>query len=158
MNAPLPRLIEDVVELGDLTKSVGFMLRMTQVRAYAQFFRAFSGTDVRPGEFTVLWVLALNPGLRQGTLARTLQIKPAHMTKLVQRLAQAGYLLREVPPEDRRSVLLSLTAAGLEHVERHRAQFHDVLAPAHVGLSEGEYGQLLTLLGKLTFKDVPECP
>lgn len=158
MNAPMPSLLEDTVELGDLTQSVGFMLRMTQVRAYAQFFRAFAQTDVRPGEFTVLWVLALNPGLRQGTLARTLQIKPAHMTKLVQRLVQSGFVLREVPPEDRRSVLLSLTAAGHEHLERHRRQFQAVHAPGRIGLSHAEYDTLLTLLGKLTFKETPECP
>lgn len=158
MNAPFPPLAEESVDLGELNRSVGFMLRMTQVRAYAQFFRAFEGTDVRPGEFTVLWVLSQNPGLRQGTLARTLMIKPAHMTKLVQRLVDEGFVSRTVPPEDRRAVCLTLTAAGADHIARNEARFNSVHTPERVGLTEREYAQLLTLLGKMTFKDLPECP
>ena len=158
MNAPFAPAPEETVDLGELNRSVGFMLRMTQVRAYAQFFRAFAETDVRPGEFTVLWVLAQNPGLRQGTLARTLMIKPAHMTKLVQRLVDEGFVTRTVPPEDRRAVNLTLTDAGAAHIERHQALFNSVHSPANVGLTDREYAQLLTLLGKMTFKDLPECP
>lgn len=153
--APAP---EETVDLGELSRSVGFMLRMTQVRAYAQFFRAFEGTDVRPGEFTVLWVLSQNPGLRQGTLARTLLIKPAHMTKLVQRLVDEGFIIRTVPPEDRRAVCLSLTEAGAAHIARHEPRFNSVHTPDRVGLTDREYAQLLALLGKMTFKDMPECP
>lgn len=158
MNAPFAPAPEETVDLGELNRSVGFMLRMTQVRAYAQFFRAFAGTEVRPGEFTVLWVLAQNPGLRQGTLARTLFIKPAHMTKLVQRLVDEGFVARTVPPEDRRAVCLTLTDAGAAHIARHQALFNSVHSPANVGLTDREYAQLLTLLGKMTFKDLPECP
>lgn len=158
MNAPFATLVEDPVDLGDLPRSVGFLLRMTQVRAYAQFFRAFADTDVRPGEFTVLWVLAHNPGLRQGSLARTLMIKPAHMTKLVQRLVDEGFVTRTIPPEDRRSVCLTLTEAGEAHVAGHKPRFLSVHTPDQVGLNEREYAQLLTLLSKMTFKDLPPCP
>lgn len=158
MNAPFTPAPEETVDLGDLPRSVGFMLRMTQVRAYAQFFRAFADTDVRPGEFTVLWVLQHNPGLRQGTLARTLFIKPAHMTKLVQRLVDEGFVTRNVPPEDRRSVCLTLTDSGAAHVALHQDRFNAVHTPGRVGLNDREYAQLLTLLGKMTFKDAPECP
>ena len=158
MEATLAPIEEDVVELGELTSSVGFMLRMTQTRAYDQFFAQFADTEVRPGEFTVLWVLGLNPGLKQGTLARTLNIKPAHMTKLIQRLVRAGHVKRTVPPEDRRSVLLSLTAAGKEHLEAYRGHFLAVHRAERVGLSDAEMAQLLVLLNKLNFQEPPECP
>jgi len=159
MNVPFPcAQDEETVEIGELCKSVGFMLRINQIRAYDQFFGEFAGTDVRPGEFTVLWVLEMNPGLRQGTLARTLNIKPAHMTKLVQRLVRAGQVRRDVPPEDRRSVLLTLTSAGAAHVERYRARFLAVHRPECIGLNEAEIAQLLLLLNKLDFKVPPQCP
>ena len=159
MNAPFTATADDeIVELGDLRDSVGFMLRMSQIRAYDQFFREFADSDVRPGEFTVIWVLGLNPGLKQGTLARSLNIKPAHTTKLVQRLVRAGYIKRTVPPEDRRSVLLSLTPAGQIHLDTHRANFLAVHAAERIGLTPAEVEQLLGLLGKLTFNEAPECP
>ena len=158
MNAPLAITDEDSVVLGDLSQSVGFVLRMKQTRAYDQFFREFAETEVRPGEFTVLWVLSLNPGLRQGTLARTLNIKPAHMTKLVQRMVKAGQLTGHVPPEDRRAVELALTKAGRAHLDHYSDRFHAVHRAERVGLTDPEYAQLLTLLSKLTFQETPECP
>lgn len=159
MNLPFTTAVdEEAVELGALNHSVGFQLRLTQTRAYDQFFREFAGTDVRPGEYTVLQLLGMNPGLRQGTVARTLNIKPAHMTKLVQRLVRAGQVKRTVPPEDRRSVRLELTAAGRAHVERHHAQFLAVHRAERVGLTDAEMTTLLALLKKLDFSEGPECP
>jgi len=159
MNAPFPATLdEDVVELGELGRSVGFLLRMSQTRAYDQFFREFAGTDLRPGEFTVIWVLSLNPGLRQGTLARTLNIKAAHMTKLVQRMVRAGQVRRTVPPEDRRSVRLTLTDAGKAHLDRYRERFLAVHRADRVGLTEDEMTTLVVLLNKLNFQEGPECP
>ena len=159
MNAPFPTSVEDdPVDLGDLCESVGFMLRMSQIRAYDQFFREFGDSDVRPGEFTVIWVLGLNPGLKQGTLARTLNIKPAHTTKLVQRLVRAGFVKRTVPPDDRRSVLLTLTPAGHAHLDTYRASFLAVHAAERIGLTDAEVEQLIGLLRKLNFKEAPECP
>ncbi|GAB4265996.1 MAG: MarR family winged helix-turn-helix transcriptional regulator [Pararhodobacter sp.] len=159
MNAPFRTdTDDDAVDLGALTESVGFMIRMAQVRIYEQFFDEFAGTDVRPGEFTVLWLIDLNPGMRQGALARTLAIKPAHMTKLVQRLVTAGMVRRTVPPEDRRSILLALTAKGRAYLETHRDRFLAVHAAERTALSEAETAQLLTLLHKLAFKDGPNAP
>lgn len=159
MNAPFPTTTdEDQVDLGALNQSMGFLLRMAQTHAYDTFFSAFADTDVRPGEFTVLWVLNLNPGLRQGTIARTLNIKAPHMTKLVQRLVRAGFVRRTIPPEDRRSVRLELTEAGQAHLDRHRTRFLAVHRAERAGLSDAEFETLVALLTKLTTAEVPECP
>lgn len=152
MNAPILTIVEERVDLGELTRSLGFMLRLAQVRTYDQFFRAFADADVRPGEFTVMWIVAANPGIRQGALARTLSIKPAHMTKLIERLVRGGFVRREVPPEDRRSVQLSLTDAGRAHVDHHRKRFLRVHAAEQAGLTGAEADQLLKLLHKLAFE------
>ena len=85
---------EDAIDFGDLTRSVGFLLRMAQLQSFDMFFARLAKHGLKPGEFTLLWVVGLNPGLRQGSLARRLRIKPAHMTKLVQRLVAADLLAR----------------------------------------------------------------
>lgn len=154
----VPQIAEDSVELGNLTESLGFLLRLAQVRVYGQFFRAFDGTDVKPGEYTVMWVIALNPGVPQGALARVLTIKPAHMTKLVQRLVRDGLVRRHTPPADRRSVHLTLTPAGQAHLDRYRDTYLRVHAAERVGLTQAEYTQLLQLLGKLAFTPELTCP
>ena len=83
---------DDGVKLGELSNSLGLYLRLAQVKVFKGFYDAFSNEGMKPGEFTVLRLIGLNPGLRQGLIARALMIKPAHMTKLVQRLVEAGFI------------------------------------------------------------------
>lgn len=152
MNAPQPITPEnDTLEMGSLTQSLGFLVRLAQVRMYDLFFAGFEGSDVRPGEITMLWVLDLNPGVRQGVVARELNIKPAHMTKLVQRLVREGHIKRRVPPEDRRSVLLSLTDQGKQRLESLRQTFLTIHGSESIGLTIQETEQLRALLHKLAF-------
>lgn len=49
---------------------------------------------------------------RIGVLAERLQIQPHSAVELANRLAKAGYVRRQRDQEDRREVLLSLTAKG----------------------------------------------
>lgn len=113
----------DGIRLGELVGSLGFMLRMAQITSYQQFFEHNSKADPLPGEFSVLWVVGLNPAIRQGDVARALNIKRAHMTKLVKRLCAAGLLDREASKQDRRSVLLILTAKGQSKIEASKNEY-----------------------------------
>lgn len=146
---------DDTVALGTLTQSLGFLIRMSQLRMYDVFCRIFEGLDTSPGEITTLWGIDLNPEVRQGALARVLNIKPAHMTKLVQRLVRSGLVVRRVPPEDRRSVRLSLTPKGLQHLDGLRQTFLSVHTAENIGLTPTESTQLRVLLHKLAFPGAP---
>lgn len=147
---------DDRVELGEITGSLGFLLRMAQLRAYDHFFETLQGHDLRPGEFTVLWVIGLNPGLRQGTIARTLNIKPAHMTKLVGRLVAANWVSRTIPDNDRRSVRLTLTPDGEAFVDAYREKFLNAHLAERSNLSPEDATDLIGLLRRYTgLKDTP---
>jgi DNA-binding MarR family transcriptional regulator len=143
-------LDDEAVELGEITGSLGFLLRMAQLRAFEFFFQTLADQNLRPGEFTVLWVIGLNPGMRQGTIARRLNIKPAHMTKLVQRLVNAGWVTRAVPEEDRRSVRLALTRAGEAFVARYRESFLTAHLAERSNLTTDEAERLIALLRRYT--------
>ena len=138
------------IELGEFSSSLGFLLRIAQVKVFNALFETLAQGDVKPGEFTVLWVIGLNPQLRQGSLAERLEIKPAHMTKLVHRLVQAGYVIRHTPDDDRRSVRLCLTDSGKAFVEQHKAEFLDLHKQERGNLSASEARQLCNLLRKFT--------
>lgn len=143
--------LDERPELGELPDFFGLLLRLAQVSHYDRFFAAFADTDVRPGEMTLLWLIDLNPGIRQGVAARTLRIKPAHMTKLVQRMIDAGHVARTTPPDDRRSVTLDLTEGGRAHLDRYRDTFRGVSSAGATGLAPDEFDTLLVLLRKLAF-------
>ncbi|MDF0602540.1 MarR family transcriptional regulator [Psychromarinibacter sp. C21-152] len=141
---------DETLEFGELMRSPGFLLRLAQVQSFDLFFDRLAKHGLKPGEFTVLWVIGLNPGLRQGVAARKLRIKPAHMTKLVQRMVTGGYVERTVPDTDRRSVRLQLTQKGEAFVAKHRAAFLEFHEAERLDLSEDEFDTLMRLLAKLT--------
>ena len=69
------------------------------------FFEKLAHHGLKPGEFTMLWLIGLNPDTRQGDIARRIRIKPAHMTKLVGRAVDAGLVTRIVPERSTTSSL-----------------------------------------------------
>ncbi|KOU33966.1 MarR family winged helix-turn-helix transcriptional regulator [Streptomyces sp. WM6378] len=69
-----------------------------------------------------LRILAEEGPLPIGRLAATTETTGAATTQLVNGLATAGYVTRERPPGDKRSVLVALTPAGRHrHEERERS-------------------------------------
>jgi DNA-binding MarR family transcriptional regulator len=121
----------------DLGGHLGFLLRLAHVDAFTRFHAAAGLSGAQVTEATLLHLVALNPGIRQGVLARHLRLKRAHMTKIVQGLEARGCLALDVPPEDRRSVTLRLTEGGQAAlagmwpaVERGEAAVQAALAPA----------------------------
>ncbi|MEC7761181.1 MAG: MarR family transcriptional regulator [Pseudomonadota bacterium] len=141
---------EQEISLGDITQSLGFLIRIAQIKVFAAFYEGLGQFGLKPGEFTVLWVIGLNPGLRQGTVANTLRIKPAHMTKLTGRLVDRGLVSRETPPDDRRAVRLKLTPEGQSFVDTHRDAFLTFHFTEKDNLSSEEADQFLLLLQKFT--------
>ncbi len=144
--APTAPSDAEELDLGPLGQSLGFLLRLAQIRNFAGFYKTLGAAGLRPGEFTVLDLIGRNPGVRQGVLAARLSIKRAHMTKLVRALADAGLVARHIPPEDRRALELRLTEAGQAHLDRHRTAFHAFGLMQDPALTEREQAQLLALL------------
>ena len=60
----------------------------------------------------ILKVLSLRPGCTPGQLAKVLHVTPATVTRVVQRMEEAGLLERRTDPTDSRKLRLHLTAAG----------------------------------------------
>jgi len=137
--------VEDV-DVGPMRNSLGFLLRMAQLKTFEQYFTDYKGIGLKPGEFSVLTLIMHNPGIRQGVLARRLMIKRAHMTKLVRSLEKRGYVTRAIPDEDRRSVMLKLTAEGRSFVRRKWTLFMRYEEAPHSPLSAHEERQLIRLL------------
>ena len=112
--------------------------------------RSLAALGLKPGEFSVLWVVHLNPGVRQGAVAEKLRIKPAHMTKLVRAFEGEGLIERTIPEGDRRGIELNLTKAGHAFVEDHADDFFTYARSETDRLTPDEAAQLIALLQKFT--------
>lgn len=136
------------VSMGPLSGSLGFLLRLAQLRAFEDFFSDHGPQGLKPGEFSVLYVIARNPGIRQSALGQRLMIKRAHMTKLIRAFEDQGLVARDIPDSDRRAVELTLTAAGHAEVERAAGIFFGYEQSTGAPLSDRERGDLIALLQK----------
>ncbi len=70
------------------------------------------------------------------TLAVRMQSTSGTMTALLDRVEKAGFLAREKHPEDRRSLLISITPAGQHAVRWVHDHFDEVLAQALTELND----------------------
>ena len=146
MDAPVRHL--DQVRLGSLGDSIGFLLRLAQLRAFDDVCSAHGPQGLKPGEFSVLWVIARNPGIRQSVLGQRLMIKRAHMTKLIRAMEDQNLVSRHIPDEDRRAVELTLTASGEREVETASRLFFDYEQRTGAPLDSREQADLIALLKK----------
>ena len=128
--------ISETVDLGQLDRNIGYMLRRAQLAVFADFHRAFAEFDIRPAQFSVLLVLQQTPGLRQSQVADALGIKRANFVTLFDGLIVRGLVVRVPVEHDRRAVTLHLTPAGaalmgalLERVEAHESRVTERIGP-----------------------------
>jgi len=119
----VPHSSSSTITLGRLATDIGFLLRLAQVKVYERYFREYGDRHVKPGEFSVLWAIAHNPGVRQNVLCQELIIKRSHMTKLVRSLEDRELVSRRVPDDDRRGVELTITEKGQSAVDEIASWF-----------------------------------
>lgn len=86
---------------------------------------------------------------RMSQLAAELGLAESTVTRLVDRLEEAGLVHRRADPADRRLVVAGLTAAGRRLVRRAEAHRRAYLADLLEALEPGERLELVRLLGKV---------
>ena len=136
------------VKLGRLANDLGFLLRLAQVRVYEQYFRQCGEHQIKPGEFSVLWAISNNPGIRQSLLCQHLIIKRSHMTKLARALEDRGLVSRRVPEDDRRGVELTITEKGQDLVDEISKWFFAFEDSLGAELGEPSRSQFIDLLAR----------
>jgi MarR family transcriptional regulator, 2-MHQ and catechol-resistance regulon repressor len=92
------------------------------VRAY-QAFSAYSETHVRqfdltPAQFDVIATLGNTNGLSMGEIGEKTLITKGTLTGVIDRLIQKQLVLREVPEDNRRNVIVQLTPQGQQIFEQ----------------------------------------
>ncbi|WP_131738212.1 MarR family winged helix-turn-helix transcriptional regulator [Actinomadura roseirufa] len=99
---------------------LGRLSRATRI-AERELKALFAEFGLERGEFDVLATLrrAAPPGgMTAGMLARSSMVTSGAVTNRLDRLVAKGYVTREVDPANRRTVVVALTPAGRELIDR----------------------------------------
>ncbi|CDZ39823.1 Transcriptional regulator [Neorhizobium galegae bv. officinalis] len=144
----MPIRTADQVDLDRLNSALGFLMRLAQLKIYERFFEEVGEHNLKPGEFSVLWVILHNPGIRQSVLGQRLMIKRAHMTKLIRALEDQNLVSRKVPDGDRRAVEITLTPEAVTRVKQASQWFFTYEESVGANLTGDERQQLTALLRK----------
>lgn len=97
-------------------------------------------------QWRVLVVIRRNPGIRQSVAADMLEVEPITLSRMVDRLSDAGMVERRADPGDRRAWSLFLTAAAEPLMDRMRAMAEELTGNALDGFSAAERSQLTRLV------------
>lgn len=136
------------VAMGPLAESLGLLLRLGQLKSFADFYATLGEDGLSPGELSTLILIQHNPGVRQGVVARRLSIKRAHMAKMVASLEAEGLVARRPARDDGRALELRLTRAGQHRLERIMPNFETHERRAARPLNAAEEATLKRLLQK----------
>ena len=98
------------------------------------FDRMAVGLGVTRAQWKVLFKLTRRPGLRQGELADILELEPITLSRIVDRLEEAGLVERARDPEDRRAWRLHVTEKARPLIEKLQAVGAELVAQAFAGI------------------------
>jgi DNA-binding MarR family transcriptional regulator len=98
------------------------------------FDRRAVGLGVTRAQWKVLLKLSRHPDQRQVELADMLDIEPITLTRMVDRLEEAGLVERVADPADRRAWRLRVTATAQPLIEKLKAVGADLAADAFSGI------------------------
>jgi DNA-binding MarR family transcriptional regulator len=132
-------------------EDVADLLLATTRRIRRAFRRDLPPGKVTPAQWQALrTVRRSGKPLRMSELAMRLGIVPRSATDVVDDLEGQGLVHREVDPEDRRSLLVSLTPAGRRRLDALRARRRRAAVQHMAVLEPGELRVLRDLLARLS--------
>jgi DNA-binding MarR family transcriptional regulator len=113
-----PGAAASAVQLAQLEDRVGYFLRRLQIAIFKDFIRTLAPVDVRPAQYSVLVLIAANPGRSQAAIGNALSIERARLARMLHELERRQWIERRLSSADGRSHCLFMTAAGNEAMAR----------------------------------------
>jgi DNA-binding MarR family transcriptional regulator len=109
------------LEFAELNEHIGYFLRRLQVAVFSNFIKTLEPMDVRPAQYSVLVLIAANPGRSQSAIGQALNIERARLARMLHELERRKWIERRAAPDDGRSHSLYLTDAGAKALARIRS-------------------------------------
>lgn len=132
----------------DPDAQLGYLLVRAAREVSRSWLTAVQRHGINPRQFSTLAIVAREPTLSQGELARRVMVTPQSMSESIAGLITAGFLARETP-EPGRAARLALTAAGRALLRKAYPIVKAADEACFTSLSSSERERLGDLLGKL---------
>lgn len=130
----------------DFERSFGFVL-YEAARLYGKRFdQKARALGLSRAQCHVLFRLAVNEGTNQARLAELLELEPISLARMVDRMEQAGWVVRRPDPADKRARLLYLTAKAKPVFERIVALGAETRGEALGGISPADRDRMIDFL------------
>ncbi|MFG2553875.1 MarR family winged helix-turn-helix transcriptional regulator [Streptomyces sp. NPDC048581] len=141
--APVPAHIVEIEKC--LTRITYLASRARQ----HEYLMAAAGLPLDRAAVAILRRLAESEPMRPGVLAGLMAVEASHVTRQVQQLERAGYVIRDADPHDRRAQRIELTDAGRAAVDRIREVGRIGMRMALADWSDDDLRQLAELFHRL---------
>jgi len=138
------------LQAGVLDAVIGYRIAKARITTQALFIRHVGKPfALRPVEFSLLMLLQANGGLAPSQLSDALALSRPHLTLLLDRMQERGWLARERSEVDRRSQQVRLTEAGAALATEVAGRAPDMETELQSVLSTAERAMLIELLDKV---------
>jgi DNA-binding MarR family transcriptional regulator len=138
------------VQFGGLEHLIGYQIRRSNGRSIALWEALLVGRGVAWGQYSILKILSVNPGLVQKEIAAVAGVDPTTVVPVFKHLEKAGLIERTRSAVDARQVYVTLSKQGEKLLKRvdPLVQVHDRELTSELSLEERQL--LLNLLAKIS--------
>jgi DNA-binding MarR family transcriptional regulator len=135
-----------------LTTLVGYAASRAAIELRKDFARHLGPLGLKVVDYSILMLVASNSEVNQKQLGEALDISAPNMAITLDRLVESGWVERVRSTQDRRAMLIHLTAAGRALVKRAEPIAATMEEATLAGLSPAERALLVELLLKVGLK------
>jgi DNA-binding MarR family transcriptional regulator len=146
---PAPDTAIDQVDTSYLESLVGYNTRRATLVIVDAFLRNMAVYGLKPVDFSVLSLIAHNPGITSRQLCTTLNIQPPNLVGMISQLQRRELITRRPHPHDGRAMGLHLTPEGRKMVKQAEVTASELEEAATARLSLAERKTLMQLLRKI---------
>ena len=130
-------------------ESIGFLIYEVSRLLRRDFDKRVQPLGLTQVQWRAIVHISRLEGCNQTILAEQLEVKPITLTRLIDRLVEAGWVVRQPHPTDRRAVQLRLTEKARPLLKTMQEKSLLTRAAALQGVSQDEFEVLFKALKKM---------
>jgi len=141
--------LPDKIDTSFLETLLGYNARRAALAVISVFLQRMAPFGLRPVDFSVVSVIAHNPGITSRQICATLDILPPNLVGMIKSLEKRGLIERHPHPTDRRAQGLHLTTVGQRLHAQAETTASELESDVARRLSPAELQTLIRLLRKV---------
>lgn len=146
---PAPDTAVTEVDTSYLESLVGYNARRATLVIVDAFLRNMAVYGLRPVDFSMLSLIAHNPGITSRQLCTALNIQPPNLVGMINQLQTRELIVRRPHPHDGRAMGLHLTPEGRKMMKQAEVTAFELEEATTAKLSPTERKTLMQLLQKI---------